>query len=67
MALRFTRRDGEGFWIGDAFVRLMLNGTHGRRQVQVSVTADRSVPVVREEISDQRAPDRETEGADHEA
>ncbi|MEE4109519.1 MAG: hypothetical protein V2I24_09240 [Halieaceae bacterium] len=65
MALRFTRRDGEGFWIGDAFVRVALGGTHGgRQQIGVSVTADRAVRVLREELDDRPAPDRRPECAE---
>lgn len=66
MALRITRRPGEGFWIGDAFVRLDRSPKHGRA-IQVSITADRSVPVTRAEIDGRPEPDVEParEGADH--
>lgn len=58
MALRFTRRDGEGFWIGDAFVRVTLRSTlAGTQQIGVSVTAEPSVSVLREELDDRPAPD----------
>lgn len=55
MALLFKRRNGEGFWVGDAFVRVKAAQRGGG--VNVAVTAPKGVRVMREEIDAREAPD----------
>lgn len=53
MALILTRKSGQGFWIGDAYVRVTKRG---ERELHVLVDAPRSVAVVREEIDARPIP-----------
>lgn len=47
MALVITRREREGFWVGDAFVR--INSVRGNK-VKVSIEAPRDIRVRRGEL-----------------
>lgn len=59
MALRFKRKKGQGFWVGDAFVRIESVPGSGRT-TSVAVFADPDVPVYREEIDGRTPPDMPT-------
>ena len=48
MALVLTRREGEGIWIGNAYVRI---ASIGKSSVKVAIKAPENVKVLRDELT----------------
>jgi sRNA-binding carbon storage regulator CsrA len=55
MALKITRRIGQGFWVGDAHVRLVK--VKGEHDIGVEIHAPRSIKVLRAELDDRPEPE----------